>query len=68
TPLARTLQAPPVDTTLYGRTTYAPSASLVGVSVDPASGRVKVERVVTAVSVGRQLSPELVEGQSQGAV
>lgn len=68
TPLYRTLQAPPVDTSLYGRTTYAPSASLVGVSVDPANGRVKVERVVSAVSVGRQLSPELVEGQSQGAV
>ncbi|KFL51971.1 aldehyde oxidase [Burkholderia pyrrocinia] len=68
TPLSRTLQAPPVDTTLYGRTTYAPSAALVAASVDPATGRVKVERVVTAVSVGRQLAPELVEGQSQGAV
>ncbi|BAX63752.1 xanthine dehydrogenase family protein molybdopterin-binding subunit [Burkholderia stabilis] len=68
TPLSRVLQAPPVDTTLYGRTTYAPSAALVAASVDPATGRVKVERVVTAVSVGRQLSPELVEGQSQGAV
>ena len=68
TPLYRTLQASPVDTSLYGRTTYAPSASLVGVSVDPANGRVKVERVVSAVSVGRQLSPETVEGQSQGAV
>ncbi|WP_175922734.1 xanthine dehydrogenase family protein molybdopterin-binding subunit [Burkholderia latens] len=68
TPLSRVLQAPPVNTTLYGRTTYAPSAALVAVSVDPATGRVKVEHVVTAVSVGRQLSPELVEGQSQGAV
>ncbi|KUY55290.1 aldehyde oxidase [Burkholderia sp. RF2-non_BP3] len=68
TPLKRVLQPPPVNTTLYGRTTYAPSATLVAVSVDSATGRVKVERVVTAVSVGRQLSPELVEGQSQGAV
>ncbi|MBR7962721.1 xanthine dehydrogenase family protein molybdopterin-binding subunit [Burkholderia vietnamiensis] len=67
-PLSRVLQAPPVNTTLYGRTTYAPSAALVAVSVDPATGRVKVESVVTAVSVGRQLSPQLVEGQSQGAV
>ncbi len=66
--LRRELQAPPTDTSNYGRTTYAPSATLVAVSVDPATGRVKVERVVTAVSVGRQLSPELVEGQSQGAV
>ncbi|WAS58907.1 molybdopterin-dependent oxidoreductase [Burkholderia ambifaria] len=67
-PLQRVLQPPPVNTALYGRTTYAPSATLVAVAVDPATGRVKVEHVVTAVSVGRQLSPELVEGQSQGAV
>ena len=52
----------------YGRTNYAPAAALVAVSVSPESGRVKVEHVVTTLSAGRVICPEIVEGQSQGAV
>ncbi|QGZ59064.1 xanthine dehydrogenase family protein molybdopterin-binding subunit [Paraburkholderia acidiphila] len=52
----------------FGRTNYAPSAALVAVSVSPESGRVKVEHVVTTLSAGRLICPEIVQGQSQGAV
>ncbi|CAD6520650.1 hypothetical protein LMG27952_01344 [Paraburkholderia hiiakae] len=58
----------PLDTFNYGRTNYAPSAALVAVSVSPESGRVKVEHVVTTLSAGRLICPEIVQGQSQGAV
>ncbi|WP_153101154.1 xanthine dehydrogenase family protein molybdopterin-binding subunit [Paraburkholderia hayleyella] len=68
TPLQRELHQPLIDGSKFQRTTYAPSASLVALVVDPANGRVKVEHVVSSVSVGRQICPELVEGQSQGAV
>jgi CO/xanthine dehydrogenase Mo-binding subunit len=68
TPLQRDLHQPLIDGAKFQRTTYAPSAALVALAVDPANGRVKVEHVVSSVSVGRQLCPELVEGQSQGAV
>jgi len=52
----------------FGRTNYAPAAALVAVSVNPESGHVKVEHVVTTLSAGRLICPEIVEGQSQGAV
>ncbi|QGZ64720.1 xanthine dehydrogenase family protein molybdopterin-binding subunit [Paraburkholderia acidisoli] len=68
TGLAHGPLVPPHDAVGYGRTNYAPSAALVAVSVDPANGRVKVERVVTTLSAGRLICPEIVEGQSQGAV
>ena len=68
TPLQRDLHQPVIDGAKFQRTTYAPSAALIALAVDPANGRVKVEHVVSSVSVGRQLCPELVEGQSQGAV
>lgn len=61
------LIAPP-DAVGYGRTNYAPAAALVAVAVNPANGRVKVEQVVTALSAGRLICPEIVEGQSNGAV
>jgi CO/xanthine dehydrogenase Mo-binding subunit len=67
-PLHRELHGPVIDGAKFKRTTYAPSAALVELTVDPTNGRVKVEHVVSSVSVGRQLCPELVEGQSQGAV
>ncbi|NML35235.1 xanthine dehydrogenase family protein molybdopterin-binding subunit [Paraburkholderia antibiotica] len=67
-PLLRDLHPPVVDGAKFQRTTYAPSAALLALSVDPSNGRVKVEHVASAVSVGRQLCPDLVEGQSQGAV
>jgi len=59
---------PPRDTFNFGRTNYAPSAALVAVSVSPESGHVKVEHVVTTLSAGRLICPEIVQGQSQGAV
>ncbi|MGF6970994.1 CO/xanthine dehydrogenase Mo-binding subunit [Paraburkholderia sp. WC7.3g] len=52
----------------YGRTDYAPSAALVAVSVNPGNGHVHVEQVVTALSAGRLICKQIVEGQSQGAV
>ncbi|WP_321796833.1 xanthine dehydrogenase family protein molybdopterin-binding subunit [Caballeronia sp. J97] len=52
----------------YGRTNYAPAAALVSVSVAAATGRVKVERVVTTLSAGRLICPDIVKGQSHGAV
>jgi CO/xanthine dehydrogenase Mo-binding subunit len=58
----------PHDAVGYGRTNYAPAAALVAVSVSPESGHVKVEHVVTTLSAGRLICPEIVEGQSQGAV
>lgn len=58
----------PKDAVGFGRTNYAPSAALVAVSVSPESGRVKVEHVVTTLSAGRLICPEIVQGQSQGAV
>ncbi|MEX3980253.1 xanthine dehydrogenase family protein molybdopterin-binding subunit [Paraburkholderia sp. EG287A] len=59
---------PPRDTFNFGRTNYAPSAALVAVSVSPESGHVRVEHVVTTLSAGRLICPEIVQGQSQGAV
>ncbi|MFX1673954.1 molybdopterin-dependent oxidoreductase [Paraburkholderia sp. A2WS-5] len=58
----------PHDAVGYGRTNYAPAAALVALSVSPASGHVKIEHVVTTLSAGRLICPEIVEGQSQGAV
>ncbi|WP_233859525.1 xanthine dehydrogenase family protein molybdopterin-binding subunit [Paraburkholderia sp. HD33-4] len=52
----------------YGRTNYAPAAALVAVSVAADTGHVKVERVVTTLSAGHLICPQIVEGQSQGAV
>jgi CO/xanthine dehydrogenase Mo-binding subunit len=68
TPLPRLDLKEPKDTFAYGRTNYAPAASLVAVTVDPKTGRVRVEHVVTSLSAGRLLCPEVVSGQSQGAV
>jgi CO/xanthine dehydrogenase Mo-binding subunit len=61
------ITAPP-DAVGYGRTNYAPAAALVAVSVNPESGQVKVEYVVTTLSAGQLICQEIVEGQSQGAV
>lgn len=52
----------------YGRTNYAPAAALVSVAVDAQTGRVTVEQVVSTLSAGRLLCPEIVSGQSHGAV
>jgi CO/xanthine dehydrogenase Mo-binding subunit len=67
-PLACQKIIAPPDAVGYGRTNYAPAAALVAVSVNPESGQVKVEHVVTTLSAGQLICHEIVEGQSQGAV
>jgi CO/xanthine dehydrogenase Mo-binding subunit len=43
------------------------TAHVVDVQVDPESGQVRVERVVSVQDIGRVLNPRLAEGQVQGA-
>jgi CO/xanthine dehydrogenase Mo-binding subunit len=59
---------PPDENSLYGRYAYSPCGALVGLNIHPASGKVKVERVVSALSAGVLHCPQVVEGQSQGAI
>lgn len=62
------LRNPPENAARCGRSVYAPCGCLVGLSVNPKNGEIKVEEVVTAISAGRLLSPEIVSGQYQGGV
>ncbi|WP_338848683.1 molybdopterin cofactor-binding domain-containing protein [Massilia sp. W12] len=67
--LARSnLRNPPAQAARCGRSVYAPAACLVGLSVNPKTGAIKVEQVVTALSAGRLLSPQIVAGQYHGGV
>lgn len=59
---------PPSVNWSYGRTTYAPCCALVATTVNPRTGVVKVEHVVSALSAGVQHCEQLVSGQSQGGV
>ncbi len=59
---------PPAINQRFGRTTYAPCAALMAVSIEPSSGKVTVEDCVTVLNAGVQLSPQIVSGQSQGGV
>lgn len=52
----------------HGRSTYAPCGNVAAVTVDPATGRVKVTGMVSVLSAGRLISPDIVSGQSQGGV
>jgi CO/xanthine dehydrogenase Mo-binding subunit len=61
-------QAPPAGADRYGRSLYAPSATLAAVLVDPASGRVRVTDVHSWLDAGPVLQPDLLAGQYQGAV
>jgi CO/xanthine dehydrogenase Mo-binding subunit len=45
---------------------YAWSTSAADVRVDLATGRVEVERIVTALDAGRVVNPRLLEGQVEG--
>ncbi|MDX1690605.1 MAG: molybdopterin cofactor-binding domain-containing protein [Acidimicrobiia bacterium] len=47
---------------------YGYVAEAVDASVDVETGIIRVDRVVTAVDVGRALNPGLIEGQNEGAV
>jgi CO/xanthine dehydrogenase Mo-binding subunit len=59
---------PPNQNWLYGRTTYSPCGALVALTIHPGSGKVRVEKVVSALSAGVQHCPQLVSGQSEGGV
>ena len=52
----------------YGRSLFAASAAIVATSVNPKTGEVVVEDCITALSSGKQHCPQLVSGQSHGAV
>jgi CO/xanthine dehydrogenase Mo-binding subunit len=47
---------------------YGYMAQVVDVTVDTATGHIRVDRVVSAHDVGRAINPELVKGQIEGAV
>jgi CO/xanthine dehydrogenase Mo-binding subunit len=62
------LNNPPAINSRFGRTTYAPCGSLVATSVNPKTGEVKVESVVSVLCAGVLHCPQMVSGQSQGAI
>lgn len=47
---------------------YTYSAQAVDVSVDPETGYIRVDRVVSVTDAGRTVNPRLVAGQTEGAV
>ncbi|SEO61835.1 CO or xanthine dehydrogenase, Mo-binding subunit [Duganella sp. CF517] len=59
---------PPTINFRFGRTTYAPCGSLVAATIEPRTGVVAVESVVSVLSAGVQHCPQMVSGQSQGAI
>ena len=48
--------------------TYASTAHVVLVEVDPETGRVEILKYVAVDDCGRQINPMIVEGQSHGAI
>lgn len=62
------LNNPPVINGKFGRTTYAPCGSLVAATIEPRSGKIAIESVVSVLSAGVQHCPQMVSGQSQGAI
>lgn len=59
---------PPAINFRFGRTTYAPCGSLVAATIEPRTGVIAVESVVSVLSAGVQHCPQMVSGQSQGAI
>lgn len=47
---------------------YGYVAQAVDISVDIETGHIRVDRVVSAVDVGKAINPALIEGQSEGAI
>jgi len=47
---------------------YGYMAQVVDITVDTATGHIRVDRVVSVHDVGRAINPELVKGQIEGAV
>ena len=64
----RNVVAPTAASAQYGRSLYSPSGALVAVEVNPSTGHVQVVEVQTFLDAGRIIQPELVSGQSEGAV
>lgn len=64
----RNTVAPPSDSSLYGRSLFAPSGALVAVQVERRTGKVQVLQVESFLDAGRVLQPDLLQGQSQGGV
>jgi CO/xanthine dehydrogenase Mo-binding subunit len=52
----------------YSRYVWAPCANVIGLTVDPKTGQVQIENVVSVLNAGRVHVPQLVSGQSQGGV
>lgn len=68
-PVTRSNMTPiPSENWRYGRSTYAPCGALVATSVNPKTGYIKVEEVVSVLGAGVLHCRELVEGQSQGGI
>ena len=68
-PLPRSAMSTPANSSwLYGRSTYAPCGALVAATINPRTGAIKIDDVVSVLSAGVQHCPELVSGQSQGGV
>jgi CO/xanthine dehydrogenase Mo-binding subunit len=59
---------PPPRSHYYGRSLYAPSATLAAVEVDRESGQVSVVHVHTYLDAGTVRQPDLLSGQYQGGV
>lgn len=62
------LQNPPQQNASFGRYAYSPCGALVGLTVEKATGKVRVERVVSVLSAGVLHSPQVVQGQSEGGI
>ncbi len=52
----------------YERTVYAPCGNLIAVEVNKGSGEVRVVDSVTILNSGPLITPQLVEGQSEGGL
>ena len=65
--LREQIRPPSIASSSFARTTFAPSANLVAVSIGPV-GDVRVEQLVSIVNAGPLITPALVEGQSHGAL
>jgi len=59
---------PPPRSQYFGRSLYAPSATLAAIEVDRESGQVSVVHVYTYLDAGTVRQPELLSGQYQGGV
>ena len=59
---------PPQEAASYGRYAYSPCGALVALTVEKATGKVRVEKVISALSAGKLHCPQVVQGQSEGGI